>query len=91
MNFVDYSHSDQSMFVRTFERGVDAETLSCGSGVTASVISIAEKYGSNQNTYNVHTKGGTLLVNRSNGGDKFYLEGPVQVIYKGIYIEEENS
>jgi len=89
VNFVEISDTSDSLGVRTFERGVNAETLSCGSGVTASVISIAEKFAFKDKEIMVNTRGGKLLVTRNANLDSIFLEGPVKIIYKGTYIEEE--
>ena len=91
INFVEISDAYGSLTVRTFERGVDAETLSCGSGVTASVISIGKKFTLKDEKIMVRTRGGNLLVTKREKFDAIFLEGPVKIIYKGTYIEEEIS
>jgi diaminopimelate epimerase len=78
-----------SLNVRTFERGVDAETLSCGSGVTASAISFFKRYKPDSNRIEVETRGGKLFVTLSKSLELIYLEGPVNLIFKGTYIEED--
>lgn len=91
VNFVEeqLTVDSLSLKVRTYERGVDAETLSCGSGVTASAISFYNKYKPNSREIEIDTRGGSLIVNLSEDLKSIYLEGPVKVIYKGNYIEEE--
>ncbi|MBT1248430.1 MULTISPECIES: diaminopimelate epimerase [unclassified Thermosipho (in: thermotogales)] len=69
INFVQ-KLSKNTIKVRTFERGVEGETLSCGSGSTASAIIL------NENKVKVITKGGILYVHILNDG--FYLEGGVE-------------
>jgi diaminopimelate epimerase len=91
VNFVEFSEKESVMFVRTFERGVDSETLSCGSGVTASVISYENELNGGKNRFTVNTRGGTLVVENNRNDQSIFLEGPVKVIYKGTYIEEEIS
>jgi len=91
VNFVQILDNDQDLVVRTFERGVDAETLSCGSGVTASVISMADNSKGEITPITVSTKGGKLLVSKNLHRNLIFLEGPVKIIYKGTYIEEEIS
>lgn len=83
VNFV--SVVDNHIFVRTYERGVEAETLSCGTGVTASALAyylINKK----QETVKINTKGGNLTVSFkaiNNGFMNIYLEGNADFIFKG--------
>lgn len=70
--------------VRTYERGVEAETLSCGTGVTASAI--ANYLWNGIERSEIHTKGGVLRVSLKKSDDYFtdvFLEGPVQMVFKG--------
>jgi diaminopimelate epimerase len=93
VNFVEKTVTDNSieLQVRTFERGVDAETLSCGSGVTAAAISFYKKLNPKNKQIYISTKGGYLGVHLSDDFEFIYLEGPVKIIFKGTYIEEEVS
>jgi diaminopimelate epimerase len=91
VNFVEVRDTDQALLVRTFERGVDAETLSCGSGVAASVLSILGKTAGNSSEIIVRTNGGNLSVTKDENRNQIFLEGPVKIVYKGTYIEEEIS
>jgi len=73
-----------SIFVRTYERGVEAETLSCGTGVTAAAIC----YGLSVKTNHIHveTLGGELEVSFNHKGEKIndiYLSGPATKVYRG--------
>ena len=75
---------DNNLIVRTYEKGVEDETLSCGTGVTASAI--AASYKNNHLKYSVQTKGGSLNVRFLRKGDFFtdiWLEGPAKLIFKG--------
>ncbi|MCH2021001.1 MAG: diaminopimelate epimerase [Saprospiraceae bacterium] len=87
VNFVEVMGS-QSIKVATYERGVENETLSCGTGVTAAAIA----YHLNQsmdNTVlpvNVHTKGGQLKVKFQYKNKLFsdiWLCGPALQVFKG--------
>jgi diaminopimelate epimerase len=84
INFVEVK--DDHIFVRTFERGVEDETLSCGTGVTASAIAavLSGHYGSN--SVNIVTKGGDLNVG-FNIEDKritnICLTGPATFVFRG--------
>ncbi|MEA2033763.1 MAG: diaminopimelate epimerase [Euryarchaeota archaeon] len=67
--------------VRTYERGV-GETLSCGTGSTASVLALNELgYINASGPVTVHTRGGDLRVELKEGGA--YLIGSAEVVYEG--------
>jgi len=85
VNFVE-TLSDDEIFVRTYERGVEDETLSCGTGVTASAIVAAH----NDNGFNrveVKTKGGNLSVEFDKINDtefkNIWLSGPATFVFTG--------
>jgi diaminopimelate epimerase len=68
--------------VRTYERGV-GETLSCGTGSTASVLALNKLgYVNASEPVIVHTKGGDLVVELKDEGA--YLVGPAEVVYEGV-------
>ena len=92
VNFVSYESSVEpfSLKVRTYERGVDAETLSCGSGVTASAISFRDKYMPGAVEIPVQTCGGRVIVSFKEDEEKIFLDGPVRVVFEGTYIDEED-
>lgn len=75
-----------SLFVRTYERGVEDETLSCGTGVTAAAISLLPNP-DGFNKVSVKTPGGKLAVEfDATGGKTFsniWLIGPAELVYKG--------
>lgn len=76
------------IFVRTFERGVEDETLSCGTGVTAVAILAFYLKKTFKNTIHVKTFGGILQVDFSFLGVQNFsditLKGPVQSIFSGV-------
>jgi len=77
---------DEKIFVRTYERGVEDETLSCGTGVTASALAFALKKPGRGSLINVQTRGGDLSVSFNKQGNSFsdiWLEGPVKFVFKG--------
>ncbi|MFI5203239.1 MAG: diaminopimelate epimerase [Flavobacteriales bacterium] len=85
VNFVEEIPAGISM--RTYERGVEGETLSCGTGVTAAGLSYLFKY-KKEGTVNVTTKGGQLQVKatkKSDGFSDITLTGPVQLVFSGNY------
>ncbi len=84
VNFVEVQ--DDGIFVRTFERGVEDETLSCGTGVTASAIASVLAKHFNTNNINVRTLGGNLSVEFKINKDKItdiWLCGPATFVYDG--------
>jgi len=75
-----------TLFVRTYERGVEDETLSCGTGVTASAIAAACEYPENPGFYLIETRGGSLKVSFTQNDELFtniWLEGPASFVFKG--------
>ncbi|MCU0434659.1 MAG: diaminopimelate epimerase [Bacteroidia bacterium] len=85
VNFVEVM--GQNIFVRTYERGVENETLSCGTGVTASALAASlQGIAPESGNIAVETKGGSLMVHyhRRNGGfDDIWLEGPAKFVFQG--------
>lgn len=79
-----------SISVRTYERGVEGETLACGTGSTASALVFAAKKGLN-NTVKVKTLSGEVLtVYFQKAKDKFtdvWLEGSARKVYRGVWQE----
>ena len=74
--------------VRTYERGVEQETLSCGTGVTASAIVSSICFPQFKNHLNIKTKGGDLAVDFTLGKDKItnvWLEGPAELVFEGEF------
>ena len=69
----------------TYERGVENETLSCGTGVTA--VALAANAAKKLNSpISVKTKGGQLSVrftNESGSYKEVFLKGPVKMVFKG--------
>ncbi|QAA80687.1 diaminopimelate epimerase [Aequorivita sp. H23M31] len=87
INFVEQK-KDDIFSVRTYERGVEDETLSCGTGVTAVALAMSEMGKTTKNTVVLETRGGILKVRfeKYQGGYKnIYLEGPAVQVFKGIW------
>lgn len=74
-------------FVRTFERGVEDETLACGTGVTAVAIAMAIEHKLNGEVETLtQVKGGDLKVKflvYNNHFTQIYLEGPASFVFEG--------
>lgn len=85
VNFVEKLGKD-TIYVRTYERGVEDETLSCGTGLTASALVSAH----NENGFNrveVKTKGGNLSVEFDKKSDTEFVDiwlcGPATFVFSG--------
>jgi diaminopimelate epimerase len=66
--------------IRTFERGVEDETFSCGTGATASAA-VAHKLGYTGTKVRIETRGGPLVIIL---GEKTLMEGPAETVYRGF-------
>ena len=85
VNFVEVQEDD-SIKVRTFERGVEDETLSCGTGVTAAAIAALHKELVQSHKIEVHTPGGRLVVDleeSEKGYRNIWLSGPAKRVFHG--------
>ena len=86
VNFVEQSEEVDKIIVRTYERGVEDETHSCGTGVTAAALVFYH----NENGFNeveVKTLGGILSVEfdriDENKYENIWLCGPAEKVYEG--------
>jgi diaminopimelate epimerase len=79
-------HSDGSIYVRTYERGVEDETFSCGTGVTACAIAATGQQTGSFHTP-VTTPGGVLAVSFTKNGPSsatdVVLTGPAAFVFEG--------
>jgi diaminopimelate epimerase len=84
-NFVQVKDRN-TIFTRTYERGVEDETLACGTGAVASAI-VSSVLGHVDSPVKVKTRGGDALYiyfdKKSDGYDNVFLEGEVEVSYEG--------
>ena len=70
--------------VRTYEKGVEAETLACGTGAVAAALAARLRGLIHADVVDVHMPGGTLTVGwRGPDREDLYLEGPAVVVYRG--------
>jgi diaminopimelate epimerase len=87
VNFVERSGSPNMISVRTYERGVENETSSCGTGVAAAAICAYFHYKSDILSYHVGTPGGNLHVSFKpryhNQFSDIYLTGPAAHVFDG--------
>ena len=80
--------NDKKFEIRTYERGVEDETLSCGTGATAVAIAAHAMRLTNQSEIIIKTKGGELIISfetSKKGYKNIYLEGPTRFVFKGEY------
>ena len=82
---VNFVRVKDNLEIRTFERGVERETFSCGTGAVASAA-IARKLDLVGDEVSVETKGGPLIV--SFEGSRAFLEGPAVTVYQGELSDE---
>ncbi len=85
VNFVE-SVDEDSIFVRTYERGVEDETMSCGTGVTAAALMSAHN-DKGFNRVEIQTPGGHLSVEFEKVDEEHFediwLCGPAELVFKG--------
>lgn len=85
VNFVEKEKN--GYFVRTFERGVEDETLACGTGATAAAMAIAiqeDKHGDVE--IPIRVLGGQLHISFHKNSEKFtqvFLKGPAEFVFEG--------
>ena len=85
INFVE-PIGDTAFLVRTYERGVEGETLSCGTGVTAVAIAMHKANKVSGSQVDIKTRGGDLKVNFTSSDGEYTnvsLIGPAKQVFKG--------
>jgi diaminopimelate epimerase len=91
VNFVSVdAENPNCIHLKTYERGVEDMTWSCGTGAVASVLSWAEKNALESGNVQVQVPGGTLMVsfkknNQTNSYQDIVLSGPAEFVFKGVY------
>ncbi|PZX92268.1 diaminopimelate epimerase [Flavobacterium aquariorum] len=85
INFVK-KIDDTTFRLRTYERGVEDETLACGTGATAVAIAMNATGQTSATAINVNVEGGKLVVSfdkNENGFTNVFLKGPAEFVFKG--------
>jgi diaminopimelate epimerase len=91
VNFIRFE-GPQDLRIRTYERGVEDETLACGTGAVASAL-LSARLGQVRSPVTVHTRGGeALIIYFTPQGETFsevFLEGDALVAYQGeLWVDE---
>ena len=81
VNFVQIKGSD-IISVRTYEKGVEGETLACGTGAVASATTAVRSGLCSPPVIKVNMPGGVLQVGTT---DPLYLQGPTETVYRGSF------
>jgi len=88
VNFIEII-GENSLKIRTYERGVEGETLACGTGVTAAAIAGFETGKLKENEIFVKAVGGDLSVKfeRTIAGhyENIWLTGPAELVFEGAF------
>jgi len=85
VNFVK-KINDSEFSLRTYERGVEDETLACGTGATAVAIAMNAIGQTDKTSINLNVEGGKLVVSFDKTGNHFtnvFLTGPAKFVFKG--------
>ena len=80
--------NDKKFEIRTYERGVEDETLSCGTGATAVAIAVHAMGLTTKSEITIQTRGGELIISfevSETGYKNICLEGPSKFVFKGVY------
>ena len=91
INFCEIS--DSKIKLRTYERGVEDETLSCGTGAVASAIFLEDSGLVSHNKVEILMEGGLLCVELNKGKNLYsdvWLSGEVNMVFKGVYNKFES-
>jgi diaminopimelate epimerase len=86
VNFVQQT-GDNTFGIRTYERGVEAETLACGTGITASgAAAVILKKADPARPMEFRARGGTVFIEVEMEGEEIktaYMNGPAELVFKG--------
>ena len=80
------NYANHTLHVKTYERGVEDETYSCGTGVTAAALCASKYHDLDGDVINVQSKGGSLRIKYEKNGNGFkniWLCGPATFVFTG--------
>ncbi|MCB9060211.1 MAG: diaminopimelate epimerase [Halobacteriovoraceae bacterium] len=86
VNFFQFK-SNNEVNMRTYERGVEGETLACGTGACGMAVYLYRQNPEIKNV-KVHMPGGMLEVDLSQGINCMKILGPVAIVYQGVFEPE---
>jgi diaminopimelate epimerase len=87
VNFICREPAGEGIRIRTYERGVETETLSCGTGAVAGALVAAAKFGMTSPVRVQTRSGSALTVFFEHSDGRFHdirQEGEVRVVYSGV-------
>ena len=87
VNFVEQLSEDQ-FSIRTYERGVEDETLSCGTGATAVALAMHKNKKTSSNKIRINVVGGVLEIqfeSSEKGYSQIFLSGPAEQVFSGTF------
>lgn len=91
VNYVE--ERDGVFYVRTYERGVEDETLACGTGATSVAIAMHDGGYLKENFCKIKMPGGDLEIEFTNVSphkyENIWLTGPATMVYEGVWNENE--
>ena len=85
---VNFAEVNELISIRTYERGDEMESLSCGTGSVATAIALYEIGKTDDKEINIHTTGGELKVSFNHDGKKYtniWLSGESSMVYSGEF------
>ncbi len=82
-------HSPGRLLFRTYERGVEAETLACGTGAAAAAFAYRHREEC-PNTLTVENKLGEKMAFRIDNDSHIHMIGPANHVYTGRFLFENN-
>jgi diaminopimelate epimerase len=89
VNFVS-REPDGAWTIRTYERGVEAETLACGTGAVVSAVLLVES-GEASSPVQLRTRSGrtlTVRLTHSESGWMPSLSGEARIVYRGVLVDQ---
>ncbi|MDR2065051.1 MAG: diaminopimelate epimerase [Prevotellaceae bacterium] len=89
VNFVEICDNNR-LKLATFERGVEGETLACGTGATAAAIAVSDKLQNGVKSYEIEAKGGEMKISfdtdkkQKKSFVNIWLQGAATLVFEGI-------